>query len=67
VDYALARAACLAGAEPRPGQFTVADQARRDYLHQTAAFDGDEFSVLRVRSEDARRDLRAWAGEAAPA
>ncbi|MFI2486136.1 hypothetical protein ACH47X_04470 [Promicromonospora kroppenstedtii] len=48
-------------------QFAVADQARRDYLHQTAAFDDDEFSVLRVRSEDARRGLRAWAGEAAPA
>lgn len=48
-------------------EFAVADQARRDYLHDTEVFDDDEFALLRARSEDARRDLRAWAGQGAPA
>ena len=48
-------------------EFAVADQARRDYLHDTEVFDDDAFAMLRGRSEDARRDLRAWAGQGAPA
>ncbi|MFD7310346.1 hypothetical protein [Promicromonospora sp. NPDC059942] len=48
-------------------RFADADRTRREYLETTEAFDDDEFAPLRARAEDARRDLRAWAGEPATA